>query len=286
MANANGREEISSISNLELAWKRIQTSSNYQYKKLNEEIYVAFSWNLENNLNLLSSEIKEKIYKPSKSSKYYLPKSTDLVRPITCLSIKDQIYYQAIVNLICLNKLDIIRQFRGKSIFGGFNIKDPSSIFLLERWKYEYRLYKNTIKETFVDGYKWMVRFDLASFYDLIDHKILVEVSSYGALDEEIENEFCEALKVWSQPQAIDFYHSHGIPQGPCASQVLADIYLHILDRKILGMAPKYNLKYFRYVDDIVILGKTDKDVRIGLIQLDIAARELSLIPQSKKIVV
>lgn len=200
------------------------------------------------------------------------------------MAIKDQIYYQAIVNLISLDKLDLIKQFCGKNVFGGYNYKDPNSIFLLAAWRNEYSLYKWNIKETFKEGYTWVGRFDLASFYDLIDHKILVEVSSCGALDKETENDFCQALKIWSQPHAIDFYHSHGIPQGPCASQVLADIYLHILDRKILGIAPKYNLKYFRYVDDIIILGKTDKDVKIGLIQLDIAARELSLIPQSNKI--
>lgn len=282
----NTRQDLASFNNLELAWRRLQTGKNYEYKELCGEGQLAFGWNLTQNLKHLSSEITEKIYKPVKASKYYCPKKSDLVRPITLLSIKDQIYYQAIVNLICSYKLDEIRQFRKTNIFGGFNVEDPYSIFFLSKWKEEYGLYKSVVKQAFDDRYKWLGKFDLASFYDIIDHTILIKVSSNGVLDRDLMDEFFQALQIWSQPQAIKFSHSHGIPQGPISSQVLADIYLHLLDKKLIHLCLLHDLKYFRYVDDIILMGKTKKHVKIGLIQLDIAARELALIPQSGKICV
>ena len=83
------RKDLAEYENLELAWKRIQTSTGYEYKKLSEGALSGFGWNFEQNLKSLSSEINEKIYKPTRTSKYYRPKKSDLVRPITILSIKD-----------------------------------------------------------------------------------------------------------------------------------------------------------------------------------------------------
>ena len=48
-------------------------------------------------------------------------------------------------------------------------------------------------------------------------------------------------------------------------------------------LAIRYDLVYLRYVDDIMLMGKDEISVTKGLIELDINARELSLIPQSGK---
>jgi len=278
------RKDLANYENLELAWKRIQTSTGYDYKKISGDALSAFGWNFEQNLKCLQSEITEKIYKPNKTSKYYLPKKSNLVRPITVLSIKDQIYYQAIVNLISEHNLSNISQFRKSQVFGGLNVDESNSIFYLSDWRKEYSLYKESIKSSYEDGYKWLVKFDLASFYDVIDHKILIEVSSHNALDADLKNDFFEALQIWTQPQAVNFSHSHGIPQGPVASQVLADIYLHFLDTKIIRLGFSNDFRYFRYVDDIVLLTRAEKAAKENLVKLDIAARELALVPQSGKI--
>lgn len=180
------RESLASYENLKLAWIRIQTSTEYDYKRLTSDAALAFSWNLESNLKHLASEISENIYEPSKTSKYYLPKKTGLVRPIAILSIKDQIFYQAIVNLICKAKYTTIKSLRQSSVFGGFNIKEPDSKFFLTEWKYEYNLYKQKIKQAFQDRKKWIAKFDLASFYDVIDHQILIDIAASDTFNENL----------------------------------------------------------------------------------------------------
>ena len=280
------RHDLADYDNLYLAWKRIQTSTQPKYKYLCKKSFDAFSWSLETNLKSLSSEIINRVYEPSRTSKYYLPKKSGLVRPITILSVKDQIFYQALINLICKSKINETKRFRDSEVFGGFNIYDESSIFFLARWKDEHNKYQNKIKKYFDEGYNWLAKFDLASFFDVIDHKILVNIFCKDSLSEELKEDFLKALEKWTQPQAIDFFHSQGIPQGSCASAILADIYLHLLDEKIIKVASKNNIKYIRYVDDIILIGKNQLSTEKVLIQLDIVARELSLIPQSSKVLV
>ena len=277
------RTQLADYENLYLAWKRIQTSTNPKYKYLLKESLDAFSWNLEKNLRLLSSEIIDRIYEPSRTSKFYLPKKSGLVRPVTLLNVKDQIFYQAIINLICISKTHEIKRFRDNHVFGGFNIYNPSSIFFLSKWKNEHDKYQNKIKNHFKNGYIWLAKFDLASFFDVIDHKILINIFCKNSLSKELKQDLLKALEKWTQPQEINFFHSQGIPQGPSASTILADIYLHQLDEKIIKNAPKYDVKYLRYVDDIVLMAKDRLSTENILIQLDIVARELSLIPQSSK---
>lgn len=278
------KEQLADYDNLYLAWKRIQTSTDYKYKYLSRNSYDAFSWNLEKNLNLLSSEIINEVYEPSKTSKYYHPKSSGLVRPITLLNIKDQIFYQATINLICRSKINDIKQFRNKQVFAGYNIDDELSIYFLSNWKKEYQKYQEKIKSNFSKGYKWIAKFDLASFYDVIDHRILVNTFCKDSLSNSLKEDLYKALEKWTQSETINFFHSQGIPQGPCASVALADIYLHLLDERIIKATLQDKMLYIRYVDDIILMGKNKHLVERGLIQLDIIARGLSLIPQTTKV--
>ena len=278
------RKDLYEISNLYLAWKRIQTSTRHEYKELCSKSYSAFSWYVGRKIKLFSSELRERIYQPIHSSKFYQPKKSGLVRPITVLSVKDQIFYQAITNLICKAKFADIKKFRRGTIFGGFNIQKPESIYFLSFWKDEYKSYKKIIKNNFEEGYIWICKFDLASFYDTIDHNILIETVCSDIFDDDLRDLFLKSLNVWSKPQSLSFPYSQGIPQGPCASQVIADLYLNYLDSKMKAISIQHDFKYLRYVDDIVLMGKNEKEVKSGLIKLDIIARELALVPQSGKI--
>jgi hypothetical protein len=62
------------------------------------------------------------------------------------------------------------------------------------------------------------------------------------------------------------------------ASDFLAECILLAIDEEI---AEKY--AYFRYVDDIRILGKTELEVRQALVYLDVLCKSRGLIPDSDK---
>jgi len=84
-------------------------------------------------------------------------------------------------------------------------------------------------------------------------------------------------LKTWSSDKEGD-QHNHGIPQGPMASDFLAECILLAIDEK---MSEQYF--YFRYVDDVRVLGKTELEVRQALVHLDILCKSRGLIPNSDK---
>ena len=132
------------------------------------------------------------------------------------------------------------------------------------------------IKAKFNDGYVWIATFDISAFYDTIPHELLLKVlvpRAKGSLYEDAK----AWLKTWSSDKPSD-HHNHGIPQGPMASDFLAECVLLDIDEK---MSSKY--VYFRYVDDIRILGKTELEVRQALVELDIFCKSKGLIPNSDK---
>jgi hypothetical protein len=83
-------------------------------------------------------------------------------------------------------------------------------------------------------------------------------------------------LCVWTSSQGgipVD----HGIPQGPIASDFLAEVFLLPLDEAM----KKTGIPYIRYVDDIRVLAKTEAEARRAAMTLELECRRLSLIPQS-----
>jgi len=128
----------------------------------------------------------------------------------------------------------------------------------------------------FKEGYVWIATFDISAFYDTIPHELLLKVlipRGKGKLHDSAQN----WLKRWSSENQSD-EHNHGIPQGPMASDLLAECVLLPLDEK---MSQRY--LYFRYVDDIRILGKTELKVRQALVYLDVLCKSRGLIPNSDK---
>ncbi|HEC87782.1 MAG TPA: RNA-directed DNA polymerase, partial [Thermoplasmata archaeon] len=118
--------------------------------------------------------------------------------------------------------------------------------------------------------------FDLAAHYDTIDHKTLAE-----QISKKTYVDFTDLLKKclvkWSAQKSNKL--NHGIPQGPIASNLLAEIHMLPIDKKL----NRKNIRYVRYGDDIKIFGKTREEVLSGVILLEEECRERGLIPQSKK---
>jgi hypothetical protein len=85
-------------------------------------------------------------------------------------------------------------------------------------------------------------------------------------------------LQTWS---AVDrnSMKGHGIPQGPIASDFLAEAFFLPIDLEML----KRKIMCVRYVDDIRLFGKTENEVRQAAIVLEQLCRERGLIPQSSK---
>lgn len=261
--------------NLLLAWRRITSSSDARYKTFFRHILEAYELSFDKNIEDLQRRLLNGEYVAQPPIRFYVPKPSGLQRPITLLPIEDQIVFQALANLFAEKVREKRNKLAGKYVYSN-KLGKKDSPFFLEKWQLGYSQLKRNLKSKFKDGYIWIATFDISAFYDTIPHEILLKV-----LSTNIRGDLYGSAKVWLKTWSSDKegdQHSHGIPQGPMASDFLAECILLTIDEK---MSEQYS--YFRYVDDVRILGKTELEVRQALVDLDILCKSRGLIPNSDK---
>ncbi len=261
--------------NLLLAWRRITSSSDARYKTFFRHILEAYELSFDKNIEDLQRRLANGEYVAQPPIRFYVPKPSGLQRPITLLPIEDQIVYQALANLFSEKVREKRNKLAGKYVYSN-KLGKKDSPFFLEKWQLGYSQLKRNLKSKFKDGYVWIATFDISAFYDTTPHEILLKVLSTNTKGDLYGNAK-NWLKIWSSDKEGD-QHSHGIPQGPMASDFLAECILLAIDEK---MSEQYS--YFRYVDDVRILGKTELEVRQALVYLDILCKSRGLIPNSDK---
>ena len=108
-------------------------------------------------------------------------------------------------------------------------------------------------------AHKYFVKIDLKDFYPSIPHdRLLSRLRSRARLPQFVSL-VGKAIRTPTVPESnTDVAHSpdRGVPQGLSISNVLAEIYMLGIDRKIRSVAPAY----FRFVDDIVVLTDSEPE--------------------------
>lgn len=99
-----------------------------------------------------------------------------------------------------------------------------------------------------------VLRLDVKDFYPSINHKILLQQLKKKVRKNEILHCLNSAIRQPTVPKIKKGENTHndtGIPQGLSISNILANIYFRNIDEKYNNMS---DIKYVRYVDDILIL--------------------------------
>lgn len=261
--------------NLELAWRRITTGGNYQYKRLYRHVYYAYEVALAKNLEDLRQRLLGGAFEARHPERIYVPKASGLHRPLALLNIEDQIVFQAFAN-VAAQRMQIKRApLQFKVVFSNI-LEQPDSIFFFRRWQDTYAAFQRRIKKHYAGGLHWVGDFDLAAFYDTISHELLLRTIYPRTTNSDLEW-IAKCLKTWSSDRAASG-HGHGLPQGPLASDFLAECFLLPID-----LALQKCRGYTRYVDDVRLFGATEDEVRADLIELERRCRERGLIPQAGK---
>ncbi len=285
-------EQFLTSDNFKLAFVRLRNASRNLYKSIYYEDLRIFGLFLEENIDTTINQIKQDIYKPEKCHKIFIPKKDNLVRPLSILTFIDLLTYQAMANVIADSSFDVIAPYYNNIIFG--NVVNPTTTdkinrnFFYKPWKKKWKRFNEVSKSNFGSGYKYLSEFDIASFFDTIDHNILCEILvNTFKVDHEILTLLSRCLEAWTADSNHQSFKSkHGIPQGPISSALLADLYLFYLDTEIKKLNKKYDFKYLRYVDDIRIFAKEKLVGQKIIASLDLISRDLGLIPQGSKILI
>ncbi|MEK9136924.1 MAG: reverse transcriptase domain-containing protein, partial [Bacteroidota bacterium] len=258
----------------------MSTGRNHQHKRYFRHLYAAYASAVDENLADLHKRLRHGSYEPQEPTRIFLPKPSGLQRPITLLSIEDQVVLQTIANLLARRLGLRRREVELKTVYS--NVLDPNqeSIFFVKDWHLTYNAFTKKIQFLYRQGFHWIAAFDLAAYYDTISHDLLLRTAfprgGLGELSEVVLSWF----RVWSSETPATS-HAHGIPQGPIASDFLAECFLLPVDE---SLASKH--VYVRYVDDIRLFGRSETEVQRAAIELEVQCRNRGLIPQAKKFVI
>jgi group II intron reverse transcriptase/maturase len=112
-----------------------------------------------------------------------------------------------------------------------------------------------------LNGYSWVVEIDIRRFFDTIDHDKLIDLVAEEVADGrilELIRKFLKA-KVSENYTLVDVIC--GTPQGGVISPLLANIYLHEFDVKMM----ESGYRVTRFADDLVIACKTKGEASLAL---------------------
>lgn len=271
-------DEFANYDNFLLAWQRtVNVSSRMVVDELGMRI---FAYNLQSSLENLIESVKAEDfpYEPLADHKVYVPKPSTTLRTMSLMSAQDLVIYQALVNVIADHSHRNLVTHEDQHVMGNI-YAGPGKRWTLKHWKFQYKQFVERIETLYREGNKWIASTDIVAFYDTIDHERLISfIRKHCGQDQKFEDMLRKCLSKWSahNPNAI---MSRGIPQGTNASDFLANLFLHEIDREMIV----HGYNYLRYVDDIRILGTNKSTVQHGLILFDLELKRAGLVAQVSK---
>jgi group II intron reverse transcriptase/maturase len=122
------------------------------------------------------------------------------------------------------------------------------------------------IKKYVDQGYTWIIDADVEKFFDTVDHKLMMKFVADEISDGKVLNLIESWLKAGVMNKGEIEETTVGTPQGGVASPLLANIYLHEMDKQVTKIS---GVRMVRYADDVVILCKTKEKAERTMKQVE-----------------
>jgi RNA-directed DNA polymerase len=194
----------------------------------------------------IRERLLRKRYKPLPVRRVYIPKADGTQRPLGIPVITDRVV-QAAVKIV----IEPLFEASFKDFSYGFRPRKDAHKALREVYKW------------LNFGCHWVVDADLKSYFDTIPHdRLLLSVRS-----RVIDRSVVKLIELWLKAGVMEEMQvrkaTTGTPQGGVISPLLANLYLHWLDRYwvLKGYGERqHDAHIVRYADDFVILCSQQPD--------------------------
>lgn len=197
-----------------------------------------FEFGMEDNVQILHKELRNKKYKPRPVKRVYIPKPDGSERPLGIPTVRDRVVQASVRRVI-----EPIFETKFMDCSFGFR-PNRSAHMAIEK-----------IRKDLLDGYVYVIDADLKSYFDTIPHDKLLEVVREEIVDGSVLRLIESFLQAGVMEGGSFHLNDKGTPQGGVISPLLANVYLHPLDEIMTERGHRIT----RYADDFVIGCKSQK---------------------------
>jgi RNA-directed DNA polymerase len=240
---------------LRAAYHSVNTNQGRETAGIDGVTMSNFNGDVEGNLARLREALRAKTFEPLPVRRVYIPKSHGKKRPLGIPTIDDRIVQEAL-------RMALEPLWEADFSIHSYGFRPNRSTYDAITY-----LWKSLIGSS-GQTYQWVIEGDIASYFDTIPHRRLVKAVKKRVADRDIRDLLWKFLRAGVLSQ--DHYRETltGTPQGGIVSPLLANIYLHQLDKYMESTYLHFtsiqrvrrrkrghgNALYVRYADDFVVL--------------------------------
>ena len=197
-------------------------------------------------LDGLAADLRSGSYRPLPARRVFIPKpGSQEQRPLSIPAVRDRVAQAALKTVIePIFEADFLPcsfGFRPRK-----SAHDALQVLIDQSWR----------------GRRWVVETDVAQCYEAIPHSALVSAIEERICDRHVLKLVRAMLRSGVMEDGAVRHSVTGTPQGGVVSPLLANVYLHRLDRE---WRTRGRGVLVRYADDLVVMCRTRREAEQGL---------------------